>query len=56
MISCVSATALILEGAVPGRSGLWWPEQLTTYVTMLSVYGLVFTTLSLMLFDFVIEE
>ena len=56
LISCVSATALILEGAVPGRSGLWWPEQLTTYVTMLSVYGLVFTTLSLMLFDFVIEE
>ena len=56
LISCVGATALILEGAVPGRSGLWWPEQLTTYVTMLSVYGLVFTTLSLMLFDFVIEE
>ena len=56
LISCVEATALILEGAAPGRSGLWWPEEMTVHIAMLGVYCLVFTTLSLMLFDFVIEE
>lgn len=55
LISCVDATGSILAGGVPGRAALW-PAELTVHVAMLGLFAVVFTTLSLILFDFVIEE
>ena len=55
VISCVEATAAVLEEV---RLGLqldlrsqWW-----RHLQILTVYALVFTTLSTMLFDYVVEE
>jgi heme exporter protein B len=56
LISCVAGTGVVLAAGIPGRSGPLWPEELTAHVTMLALFAVVFTTLALMLFDFVIEE
>lgn len=56
LISCVEATGVILTGGAPGRATAVWPAELTTHVVMLGVFAVTFTSLALMLFDFVIEE
>ena len=56
LISCVAATGVILAAGVPGRNPPLWPAELTAHVGMLGLFAVVFTTLSWMLFDFVIEE
>ena len=56
LISCVAATGVILAAGVPGRNPPLWPAELTVHVGMLGLFAVVFTTLSWMLFDFVIEE
>ncbi|MEW6750911.1 MAG: heme exporter protein CcmB [Candidatus Latescibacterota bacterium] len=48
LIACVESTALVLQGDASGRVG--------PYLQILGVYVVVFTTLSLMLFEHVIEE
>ena len=56
LISCVAATGAVLASTAPGRGGALWPEELTVHVAMLALFAMVFTTLALVLFDFVIEE
>jgi len=56
LISCVEATAAILEQSRPGAAAALWPPALLAHVLMLAVYAVIFTTLSLMLFEHVIEE
>ena len=55
VISCVEATAAVLEqvrlGPQPGLRSEWW-----RHLQILAVYTLVFTTLSTMLFGYVVEE
>ena len=48
LIACVEATALVLKGSPFGR--------LQPYLLFLAVFALIFTTLSLLLFEYVIEE
>jgi len=48
LISCVEATALVLKGDELAR--------ITPYLQILAVFVVVFTTLSLLLFEHVIEE
>lgn len=56
LISCVEATGLVLASGIPGRAAVLWPDELTVHVSMLALFAVVFTTLAIMLFDFVIEE
>lgn len=56
LISCVAATKVILAAGAPTGSGTLWPAELSVHAGMLGLYAVVFTTLSWMLFDFVIEE
>ena len=48
LLSCVASTAAVLAQNQSGK--------LLVHLQMLGVYTLVFTTLSFMLFEFVIEE
>lgn len=56
LISCVEATAAVLGQGAPGTTGLVWPPALVVHLQMLAVYATIYTTLSLMLFEHVIEE
>lgn len=56
LISCVEATAAILEQGQPTAIATLWPPALLAHLQMLAVYAVIFTTLSLMLFEHVIEE
>ena len=58
LIWAVEATAVVFENSGRGAtgSGAIWPESLTDPVSFLAVYSIVFTTLSLMLFDHVLED
>ena len=58
LIWAVKATAIVFENSGRSASGsaAIWPETLTVPVSCLAVYCLVFTTLSLMLFDQVLED
>lgn len=55
IISCVEATAATLEqtrlGPLPYLVDLWW-----SHLQILAVYSIVFTTLSTMLFEYVVRE
>ena len=55
VISCVEATTAVLEqvrlGVLSDLRSQWW-----RHLQILTVYTLVFTTLSTMLFDYVVEE
>lgn len=48
LIACVETTALIFQHSRP--------DIFYRYLRILGVYGVVFTTLALMLFDYVVEE
>ena len=56
LISCVEATAVVLgQGRLSPETPLW-PRELWPHIQILAAYAVVFTTLSLMLFDYVVEE
>jgi heme exporter protein B len=48
LISCVEATGLVLDHE--------WGESLYPHLKMLAVYAIVFIALSLMLFEYAVEE
>ena len=56
LISCVGATDVVLTQSGMGMTAFVWGQQLWRHLQMLVVYAIVFTTISLMLFDYVIEE
>ena len=56
LISAVQATTVIFEQTQLGADALLWPAALATHVRMLAVYSVVFTALSAMLFDQVLED
>ena len=56
LISCVEATAAILQQSRPGAATALWSPALLAHLQMLTVYAVIYTTLSLMLFEHVIEE
>ena len=56
LISCVDATAVVLEQGRVSLDTPLWPPELWRHIQILVAYAVVFTTLSLMLFDYVIEE
>jgi heme exporter protein B len=56
LISCVEATAAILEQGLPRAAATLWPAALVAHLQMLAVYATIFTTVSLLLFEHIIEE
>jgi heme exporter protein B len=56
LISCVEATDLVLAQSGLAMGTFKWVPGLWRHMQMLVVYAVVFMTISLMLFDYVIEE